>query len=133
MKEWLLNRIKKAGENIESTLTQIFFVALFGGPTAILALSKKARDFALQLADTQTPLWATILLVLLCCLYIYLKVRKPNPSFSHQNPIIEPQQVKYCECCPIGERQPLTRTGGTSKRDFYVCPKTKQSYSFPKC
>jgi outer membrane murein-binding lipoprotein Lpp len=41
----------------------------------------------------------------------------------------EIQKIKYCECCPPGERQPLSRTGGTSKRDFYVCPKTNQYYS----
>ncbi len=72
-KEWLIIRLKKAGENIESTLSQIFFLALFGGSLAILALSKKALYFVLQLANTATPLWATIALILLCGLYMYLK------------------------------------------------------------
>lgn len=75
MKQWLIRRLKKAGENIESTLTQLFFLALFGGSVAILALSKKALHFALQLAIAPTPLWATISLALLCSLYVYLKTR----------------------------------------------------------
>lgn len=89
MQEWLIRRIKKAGENIESTLTQIFFLALLGGSVAILALSKKALSFALQLAITATPLWATISLTLLCCLYVYLRTQsythhgfEPKPKLS---------------------------------------------------
>jgi hypothetical protein len=43
------------------------------------------------------------------------------------------QPVKYCECCPVPERQPLIRSGGTTKRSMYFCPKTKQNYyvNFP--
>jgi len=83
MKEWLIRRIKKAGGNIESTLTNIFFLALFGGSVAILAFSKKALSFVLQIAEIPTPLWATILLVLMCFLYIYLKIQLYQNS---QNP-----------------------------------------------
>ena len=76
MKEWLKRRIKKAGENIESTLTQIFFLVLFGGSVAILAFSKKALNFVLQLLNTSTPLWASISLILLCGLYTSSKLRR---------------------------------------------------------
>ena len=75
MKEWLTRRMKKAGENIESTLTQIFFLALVGGTAAILALSKTALSFVLQLAAMPTPLWVAISLTILCCTYVYLRSR----------------------------------------------------------
>ena len=76
MREWLIQRVKKAGENIESTLTNILLLALAGGSLGILAFSKKALSFFLQILATPTPVWATILLVLLCYLYIHIRFRK---------------------------------------------------------
>lgn len=38
----------------------------------------------LVLVTQSTPLWATSLMVLLCCLYIYLKIRKINQSLQPQ-------------------------------------------------
>ena len=85
MKEWLKRRIKKTCENIESTLTQIFFLALFGGSVAILAFSKNALNFVLQLLNTSTPLWAAISLILLCGLYTGLKIRRYQKSYKPPN------------------------------------------------
>jgi hypothetical protein len=85
MKEWLKRRIKKAAENIESTLTQIFLLALCGGSIAILAFSKKALNFVLQLSSISTPLWATISLILLCGLYASLKLRRYQKSYKPPN------------------------------------------------
>jgi hypothetical protein len=76
MRAWLKERIKKAFENTESTITSVIVLALFGGSAAILAVYKKALGFFLQILTTPTPLWATILLIPLCYLYIYLKLRK---------------------------------------------------------
>ena len=85
MKEWLTRRIRKAGENIESTLTQIFFLALCGGSIVILAFSKKALNFFLQFLNISTPLWATISLILLCGLYASLKLRRYQKSYKPPN------------------------------------------------
>jgi len=94
MKQWITNRIKKLFENTESTITTVIVLAFFGGSASILALSKKASTFFLQILNTPTPLWATILLVLLCCLYTYLKasqyLSKNNPS---NDPIIELKEI----------------------------------------
>ncbi len=76
MKQWLLKRIKKLFENTESTITTVIVLALLGGSAGILALSKKALTFFLQISNISTPLWATISLILLCCLYTYLKASK---------------------------------------------------------
>jgi hypothetical protein len=81
MREWLKQRIKKLFENTESTITNIFLLALFGGSATILAVSKKALSAFLQIATTPTPLWATISLVLLVCLYIYIKLRQSHSSY----------------------------------------------------
>lgn len=77
-REWLKQRIKKAFENTESTITSVIVLALFGGSATILAVSKKALSVFLQIITIPTPLWATILLVLLGYLYIYLKFRKAS-------------------------------------------------------
>lgn len=69
MKEWLIKRIKKLFENIESTITTVIVLALLSGSIGILALSKKALNVFLQIANIPTPLWATIVLVLLVTVY----------------------------------------------------------------
>lgn len=85
MKQWLIQRIKKLFENIESTITTIIVLALLGGSIGILALSKKALTVFLQIANIPTPLWVTIVLVLLVVGYI--KIKKSSPS-SDPNYII---------------------------------------------
>jgi len=79
-KQWLLNRLKKAFENTESTITSIIVLAVLGGSVGILSFSQKALSFFLQLLKTPTPLWATIALVFLAGICIYLKLHKPYPS-----------------------------------------------------
>lgn len=131
-KELIIKGIKTIFGDTRQTIVSIVVVALVGGYSGLLYLSKTALEISLLILNIKTPLWATTLLVLLCCLYTYLKViQKPDPSSSPKNFTDQIQPIKYCECCPIGERQPLIRTGGTSKRSFYICPKTKQSYSIP--
>ena len=76
MKQWLKNRIKKLGENIEASITQIIFLALIGGSVTILVVSKKVLGFVHKILIKPTPLWITLMLGLLCCLYIHLKLRK---------------------------------------------------------
>lgn len=78
MKQWLLKRIKKLFENIESTITTVIVLALLGGSIGILALSKKALNVFLQIANIPTPLWATIAVVFLVMVYIYLRTKRVN-------------------------------------------------------
>lgn len=40
------------------------------------------QDLLLVSATQSTPLWAASLMTLLCCLYIYLKIRKINQSIQ---------------------------------------------------
>ena len=71
MKQWLLNRIKKIFENTESAITAVIVVALLGGSAGILALSKNALYYFLQIVNIPTPLWVTTALVIVSCGYIY--------------------------------------------------------------
>lgn len=80
MKQWLIKRIKKLFENIESTITTVIVLALLGSSIGILALSKKALNFFLQIVNIPTPLWATIVLVFLVTAYI--KIKKSSPSLD---------------------------------------------------
>lgn len=78
MKQWLIRRIKKLFENIESTITTVIGLALLSS-IGILALSKKALNFFLQIANIPTPLWATIVLVLLVAVYIKIANSTSKP------------------------------------------------------
>ena len=83
MKEWLIKRIKKLFENIESTITTVIVLALLGSSIGILALSKKALNVFLQIANIPTPLWATIVLVLLLTVYIKMKKSLSSPASNY--------------------------------------------------
>ncbi len=102
MKQMLLKRIKKLFENIESTITTVIVLALAGGSIGILALSKKALNIFLHLANIPTPLWATIALVLLCVLYMYLR---GNQYFQRKVPYHHPKE----ELIPVGSFKWMVR------------------------
>jgi hypothetical protein len=52
-------------------------------------LTKTTIKTVLQIANTPTPLWATISLTLLCCLYVYLKTRSYSPR-THKIKLSKP-------------------------------------------
>ncbi len=81
MQVWLTNRIKKLGENIESTITQVIVLGLLGGSVAVLAFWKKGLNYVHTILTKPTPLWITIIMGLLYFLYIHLKFR----SYSFPN------------------------------------------------
>ena len=89
MKEWLLKHIKKIAERIETKVIDIILLALFGGTLGVLAFSETALDYFLLILNTPTPLWATIALVLLSGLYIYLKPSKVRASLTSSSLIVE--------------------------------------------
>lgn len=72
----LLKILKTIASDVRQAAIPAILLLILGGTTGILLLSGKALILSKQIASTPTPLWATTLLVLLCCSYIYLKVRK---------------------------------------------------------
>lgn len=124
MKQWLLKRIKKLFENTESTITTVIVLALLGGSAGILALSKKALTFFLQISNIPTPIWATILLVLLGCLYIYLKLRR-SLSYSESPPETQAQNARL-EYITIGDHKwqiAIFKNGSFSVDKYPFCKK----------
>ncbi|MEW6614291.1 MAG: hypothetical protein AB1401_02310 [Thermodesulfobacteriota bacterium] len=77
----MIKRIKKLFENIESTITTLIVLFLLSSSVGILAVSKKALNFFLQTINIPTPLYITIIL-LVVVLILHLKARK---SYSSQN------------------------------------------------
>jgi hypothetical protein len=55
-------------------------IALVGGTAGLLYLSKSVLSFSIQIANTPTPLWATIVLVLLVVVYVRLKRKNIHSS-----------------------------------------------------
>jgi hypothetical protein len=49
-------------------------ILLVGGTTGIVYFYKTALSFSIQILNSPTPLWTTILFVLLCCVYIHFKL-----------------------------------------------------------
>lgn len=77
--KWFANHL--FGAILGLSLAAIF--AAWG--TFFSSSAKRILGYAIQLLSTPTPLWATILLILLCCLYIYLKLRRHKKSYKPPN------------------------------------------------
>lgn len=76
MKQALIKILKTIVSDVRQAAVPTILLLLVGGSAGLLLLSQKALDFAKQTANMPTPLWATIVLVALCCGYIYLKQLK---------------------------------------------------------
>jgi len=74
----LSKTIKSTAKFFANLMSNIFAVVLVGivGVSTLIAWATGTIDFLLQSITIPTPLWATIVVVLLCCLYTYLKVRQ---------------------------------------------------------
>ncbi len=77
LKKWL----KLFGADTRRAIIGYIVVGLILAGGGLWVLTKTALTWVTQTANILTPLWATISLVLLCCLYIYLKPRQSqNPQ-----------------------------------------------------
>lgn len=59
-------------------------VVTYGG---LLAISKTVLSFSIQIAKIPTPLWVTIVLALLCGVYIHLTVVRHRPLSASRNKV----------------------------------------------
>lgn len=81
----LKNWIKKIFSDIHSAIISIIVASLFVGTGSIYLFYKNLWLLLKTTLQSQTPLWATIALAVLYCLYIYLKFENLNFSFSQKN------------------------------------------------
>ena len=75
-KATLIKWLKPFGADMRRAVVGYIVVALILAGGGILVLTKTALTWIIQIANIQTPLWATISLILLCGLYTYLKIRQ---------------------------------------------------------
>ena len=73
MTQWLIKLSRTIFSDVRRAIIGIILVALLGGTGGVLYLSKTLLHVSIDILKTPTPLWATIALVLLCCVYIYSK------------------------------------------------------------
>jgi predicted HTH transcriptional regulator len=52
-------------------------------------MSKTALGYFLQFMRSQTPIWATIALTVVCCIYIYLKTANTKAMLSKKGPLFD--------------------------------------------
>ena len=68
--------VKAMLSDVRRIIIGAIVLGLLGGTTGILYLSKTALDISIVVLTSSTPLWATIFLVLTCCLYTYFKLQQ---------------------------------------------------------
>jgi hypothetical protein len=93
LKVALLKLLKLIAADTRSAIVSLVVGCLILAGGGILALSKTALSHTIHILSIPTPLWVTILLILLCCAYIYLKPAKiqskPTRGLSLPPPIIK--------------------------------------------
>src|SRR3990172_7924255 len=99
-KETLTKIMKLFFGDTRQAIISYIVLALIAMGGGLLALSKTALNFSIQLLSTPTPLWATISLVLLGCLYTYRKSQRaialqPPTPIPNAKSIIRTEDVEY--------------------------------------
>jgi hypothetical protein len=84
MKQAIIKTLKTLFSDVRQTIISLAILALVGSTWGLLYLSKTALNLSIEILNISTPLWATTLLVLLCCLYTYLKYGKFRSSSSSE-------------------------------------------------
>ena len=80
-KEVLLKSLKSICRDIRSNLVGVIIAGVLLSGGGIVAFSKTALNYTIRMLNIPTPLWVTIVLVLLLCgSYIYLKPAKRRSS-----------------------------------------------------
>ena len=85
LKATLLGWLKVIVADIRKSIIGIIVASLILAAGGLHLLSKTVLTFSTQLLSTPTPLWATILLILLCCLYTCLKLWRHQRSYKPPN------------------------------------------------
>lgn len=82
MKQILIKIVKIIVSDVRQAAVPAILFLIVGGSGGLIYLYRKALSGTILVANTPTPLWATIALVLLCCVYTYAKVEKFHSSLN---------------------------------------------------
>jgi hypothetical protein len=69
MKQALTKLLKIIASDVRQSAVPAILLLLVGGTGGLLYFFQGALALSIQIVSLPTPLWATIALVLLCCLY----------------------------------------------------------------
>ncbi len=100
-KETLTRILKLFFGDTRQAIISYIVLALIAMGGGLLALSKTALNLSIQIMTTPTPLWATISLVLLGCLYIHLKFRSLSISLTKPVPTnlnLKKEEILILQC-----------------------------------
>jgi len=95
LKATLSKLLKMFAAYILQAIVGYIVVGLILAGGGVYLLTKIGLNWVTQIANIPTPLWATILLILLCCLYTYLKVVKILSKLNHQACKLPPQYSEF--------------------------------------
>ena len=134
--------IKTLFSDVRQAIVGGLVLAVFGSIGGILYLSKAALSFSIAIVNTPTPLWASIALVLLLGLYIWLTLKKfhesshsstkkpikNNPEFIFHNNLLwlPNDNSPFCPACyEINNKQihvkKLSASNNYDEWDYYEC------------
>ena len=98
MLNWLIKSLRKFLSTLLHNILVTILVVTIGVPT-LLSWATGTLNILIQTIKLPVPVWATISLVFLCCLYIYLKVtqhyQKTRPSYPPQQYFCLPEFFDY--------------------------------------
>jgi len=80
LKATITRYLKAIFSDVRQAIVGAIVLALVGGTAGLLYLSKSLLSFSIQIANTPTPLWATVALVLV--LGIYVRSRRHTRNLS---------------------------------------------------
>lgn len=96
LKEDIIQFLKSIGVDTRQAVVGLIIVGIISAYGGLLYLSKTVLNYSILLLTSPTPLWATILLVLLGCLYTYKKSRKAIPlSLLSTSPSAKLTKIKH--------------------------------------
>lgn len=134
MKEAILKILKTIVSDARQVAVPAVLLLLVGGAGTLLYLSQTVLSFLKHSITISTPIWATTLLVLLCCLYTYLKVRKfqypkqppTNEELREEFGVYWNNQYKLrCLSC----KHPLHPSSKRHDSSIFFCSNCNRKYS----
>lgn len=150
MKQMLTKILKTIASDVRQAAVPGILFLLVGGTTGLLYFYQGALALSIQIANTAMPLWATIFLIALCCLYTYVKVVKIRSKLNQSGQASSsPPQVKfhanilwlmdiddkdpYCPTCYDSDQKLIHMHNSTYRHIIDQKIKTKPVFRCPKC
>jgi hypothetical protein len=81
----LIKITKTVFSDVRSTIVSLIVISIFGGGLCY-TFCKNAFVVSIEILKSQTPLWASILLIGTCLVYTYVKVRQIRKNVNSNEP-----------------------------------------------